>query len=112
MQAEDYNIASGFVMREPYLEEVIDEMDVDEDSDTIFGKLILLANDSTVPQEISVNDEMKQECRLEEVENDAENSDINLSPHQSIGYKTYGPNDIRMFLQPMQEEGHNVAKHV
>ncbi|KAG2196659.1 hypothetical protein INT47_012118 [Mucor saturninus] len=107
MQAQDYNIASGFVMREPYFEEVIDEMDVDEDSDTIFGKLILLANDSTVPQEISVIDEMKQECRLEEVENDAENSDIHLSPHQSIGYKAYGPDNIRMFLQTMQEEGRN-----
>ena len=111
MQAEDYNIANEFVMREPYFEEVIDEMDVDEDPATTFGKLILLADDSTVPQQISVNDEMEQESGSEEVENDAENSDINLSSHQTTGYKAYGPDNIRMFLQLMQEEGHSVAKH-
>lgn len=56
---------------EPYFEDVIDEMDVDEDPVTTFDKLILLADDLIVPQKISVKDDMEQESVSEATENDS-----------------------------------------
>lgn len=92
---------------EPYFEDVIDEMDVDEDPVTTFDKLILLADDLIVPQKISVKDDMEQESVSEATENDI----ISRDTPQTTGYKAYEPDNIRMFLQLMQEEGPSVIKH-
>jgi hypothetical protein len=43
--------ANEIVMSETYFEVVIDEMDVDEDPAFTYGKLVLLADYGTVPQE-------------------------------------------------------------
>ncbi|KAG2192201.1 hypothetical protein INT47_005378 [Mucor saturninus] len=97
-------------MRELYFEDVIDEMDVDEDPVTTFGKLILLADDSTVPQQISIDNEIEEERVSEAIENEVD-SNISLRTLQTTGYKAYEPDNIRMFLQLMQEDGPSVAKH-
>ncbi|KAG2192018.1 hypothetical protein INT47_008244 [Mucor saturninus] len=104
MQVEDYNKANEIVMREPYFEDVIDEINVDEDPATTFGKLILLADDSTVPQQISIDNEIEEESVSEAIENDV-NSNISLRTPQTTDYKAYGPDNIRMFLPLMQKEG-------
>lgn len=97
---------------EPYFEDVIDEMDVDEDPVTTFDKLILLADDLIVPQKISVKDDMEQESVSEATENDKKENDIiSRDTPQTTGYKAYEPDNIRMFLQLMQEEGPSVIKH-
>jgi hypothetical protein len=43
-------------MSEPYMEEVVDEIDLDEDTAFTYGKLVLLADDRTMPQKAEDED--------------------------------------------------------
>ncbi|KAG0926243.1 hypothetical protein G6F29_013090 [Rhizopus arrhizus] len=47
---ERYMQANEIVMSELYMEEVVHEIDIDEDPTFTYGKLVLLADDRTMPQ--------------------------------------------------------------
>ncbi|CEP10225.1 hypothetical protein [Parasitella parasitica] len=47
---ERYNVANEIVMSEPFVEQLIEHMDIDEDSAFTYGRLQMLANDTTVLQ--------------------------------------------------------------
>lgn len=100
-------------MREPYYEDTIDKMEVDEDPVTTFGQLILLAADMTVPQMVSVVNLMDQESASKYDENELENNSNKIKcTTKTLGYKAYGADNIIMFIQLMREEDAAVVKQV
>jgi hypothetical protein len=73
----------------------------DEDLAFTYGKLLLLADDRTVPQE------MEDDIVPEDVPIVPENNDSNKVP----SYKAYRLDNIKQFIHLMQEEGGYVAKY-
>jgi hypothetical protein len=73
----------------------------DEDPAFIYGKLLLLADDRTVPQEIE-DDIVPEDVPLVPEDNDS---------NKALFYKAYGLEDIKQLIHLMQEEGSSVAKH-
>ncbi|CEG78602.1 hypothetical protein RMATCC62417_13181 [Rhizopus microsporus] len=96
-----YIKANEIVMNETQVEEMIEEMDLDKDPAFTYGKLLLLADDRTVPQE------MEDDVVPEDVPPVPENNDSN----KALSYKAYGLENIKQFIQLMQEKGGSVAKH-
>ncbi|ORE06296.1 hypothetical protein BCV72DRAFT_126334 [Rhizopus microsporus var. microsporus] len=87
-------------MSETQAEEMGEEMDLDEDPAFTHGKLLLLAEDKTMPQE------MEYDIVPEDVPLVPEDNDSNMT----LYYKAYGFEDIKQFIHFMQEEGGSVSK--
>ncbi|KAG1473867.1 hypothetical protein G6F56_000699 [Rhizopus delemar] len=96
MEVEPYMKANEIVMKEPYFGEVSDDMELDEDPATTFEKL------ENSDEELG----NAFDCHLEK-----SSVNINATSSETFAYKAYEPDNIKMFLEPMQEEDAKVAKH-
>jgi hypothetical protein len=126
---ERYNVANEIVMSEPFVEQLIEHMDIDEDAAYTYGRLQMLANDTTVlqaPKDIEtyaateiqeVDESIVPESENEsdsEIENKINEGSLHfegITKSKQQIYKAYGQDDIRRFIHLMQEEGGSVAKH-
>lgn len=104
-------------MSETFYEDSVDEMDLDEDPAITYGRLVLLADvpreavDSIVHQ-LENEEEDTQNEALEEVETEKELRLVEEDAgYKRLTYKAYEPENIKKFIQLMQEEGATVAKH-
>ncbi|CEG76835.1 hypothetical protein RMATCC62417_11676 [Rhizopus microsporus] len=88
-------------MSEIQVEETVEEMDLDEDSAFTYGKLLLLADDTTVSPEME-DDIVPEGVPLVPEDNDSK---------KAFSYKAYGLENIKQFIHLMQEESGSVAKH-
>ncbi|GAA5808718.1 hypothetical protein MFLAVUS_002113 [Mucor flavus] len=88
-------------------------MDIDEDPAFTYGKLLLLADDQTVPRKV-VEDAAIDENNEQDVNAQKETSVFDSEHKDStkfLPYKAYGPENIKRFIQLVQEEGGSIAKH-
>lgn len=88
-------------------------MDIDEDPAFTYGKLLLLADDQTVPRKV-VEDAAIGENNEQDVNAQKETSVFDSEHKDStkfLPYKAYGPENIKRFIQLVQEEGGSIAKH-
>ncbi|PHZ09424.1 uncharacterized protein RHIMIDRAFT_299847 [Rhizopus microsporus ATCC 52813] len=76
-------------------------MDLDKDPAFTYGKLLLLADDRTVSQE------MEDDIVPEDVTPVPENNNSN----KALSYKAYGLGNIKQFIHLMQKKGSSAAKH-
>ncbi|CEG78939.1 hypothetical protein RMATCC62417_13471 [Rhizopus microsporus] len=75
-------------------------MDLDEDPAFTHGKLLLLVDDRTMPQEME-DDIVPENVPLVPEDNDS---------NKTLSHKAYVLENIKQFIHLMQEEGSSVAK--
>lgn len=93
--------------------EIVEEMDIDEDPAFTYSKLLLLADDQTAPRKV-VEDAAIDENNEQDVNAQKETSLFDSEHKDStnfLPYKAYGPENIRRFIELVQEEGGSIAKH-
>ncbi|CEI87640.1 hypothetical protein RMCBS344292_02050 [Rhizopus microsporus] len=96
-----YIKANEMVMNEIQAKEMVGEMYLDKDSAFTYGKLLLLADDRTVLQE------MEDNIVYEDVPLVPEDNDSN----KALSYKAYGLENIKRFIHLIQEEDGSIAEH-
>ncbi|CEG81728.1 hypothetical protein RMATCC62417_15893 [Rhizopus microsporus] len=79
----------------------VEEMDLDEDPTFTYSKLLLLADDRTVPQEMG-DDIVPEDVPLVPEVNDS---------NKALSYKAYCLENIKQFIHLMLGEGSSAAKH-
>jgi hypothetical protein len=106
--------ANEIVMSEPYMEEVVDEIDLDEDPAFTYGKLVLLADDRTMPQKAEDGDvgpEMQGKFKPENETDEGSFVVAYDNNNHQLAYEAYRPESIKKFIRLLQEESGSVAKH-
>jgi hypothetical protein len=83
-----YIKANEIVISEAQVEEMAEEIDLDEDLAFTYGKLLLLADDRTVPQEME-DDIVPEDVPLVPEDNDS---------NKALSYKAYGLENIKQFI--------------
>ncbi|KAI8890610.1 hypothetical protein K501DRAFT_265605 [Backusella circina FSU 941] len=96
---ERYMQANEIVMSEPYMEEVVDEIDLDEDPAFTYAE-----DEDVVPE---MQGKFKPENETDEGSFVVAYDDNN----QQLAYEAYRPESIKKFIRLLQEEGGSVAKH-
>ncbi|CAO0794040.1 unnamed protein product [Mucor circinelloides] len=107
---ERYIQANEIVMSEPYMEEVVDEINLDEGP----RKLVLLADDRTILQKAEDEDVVPEMQGKFKPENETDEGLFIVrydDNSQQLAYEAYRPESIKKFIRLLQEEGGSVAKH-